>query len=79
MRYFADERRHLICVPYTRENLLAMADDLDIPRHWYHGGTYPHIDMPARQVIRILDDPRVTIVSPREIVMMARPDSGLLH
>lgn len=68
MTYLADRQRHLICVPRTRARLLAMADDLGIPRHWYHATPgQPHIDIPKRQIDRVLADPRVTIVSPRVI------------
>lgn len=68
VRYFADNARHLVCEPFSREGLLEMADDLDIPRAWYHPGRLPHIDIPKRQVDRILSDPRVTVVTPRDVL-----------
>jgi len=71
MLIYADRARHLVTVPYTREALLAAADRLSIPRHWYHAHTsHPHIDIPVRQSARILSDPRVVIVTSREIVRM---------
>lgn len=66
--YLADRQRHLVTSPRTRAALLAMADDLGIPRHWYHATPgQPHIDIPVRQIARVLADPRVTVVSPRDI------------
>ncbi len=73
-RYFADNARHLVAVPYSRDALLAMADDLDIPHHWFHSsnGRLAHIDIPKRLEAHILADPRVTIVSPRDIVAITK-------
>lgn len=68
MTYLADEQRHLVCSPRTRAALLAMAADLGIGPHWYHATPgQPHIDIPKRDVARVLADPRVTVVSPRQI------------
>ncbi len=72
-RYFADRSRHLVALPYTRDNLLAMADDLNIPRAWLHRHrTHEHIDIPVRSQHRILSDPRVTIVIPQMILAITR-------
>lgn len=39
--------RHLVCVPYSVENLHAMADALGIKRCWFHAdASYPHYDIP---------------------------------
>lgn len=72
LRYLADRMRHLVCEPYSREGLLAMADDLGIGRHWLHGGRLAHIDIPQRDVARILRDSRVAVVSPREVLAVVR-------
>ena len=71
-RYYADLDRHLVCVPYSRANLLAMADDLGIPRHWLHGGRLAHIDIPARSVVLVTTDPRVAIIPTRELLAIAQ-------
>ena len=34
--YVTDGKRHLVCIPYSTENLHAMATDLGIGRHWFH-------------------------------------------
>jgi hypothetical protein len=72
-RYVADRRRHLWTAG-GRDSLLAMADDLDIPRHWLHrGGVLEHVDIPVLQVTRVLADPRVRVVSsPRELLRVAK-------
>lgn len=72
MRYLADRRRHLVCEPYSREGLLAMADDLGIGRWWLHGGRLAHIDIPQRDMLRIMRDPRVEVVGPREVLAVVR-------
>lgn len=66
MIYLYDRMRHLVCVPYSITNLHAMADDLQIGRHWFHSGTMPHYDIPKRDVLRI--QRLATLVDPREIV-----------
>ena len=47
--------RHLICEPYSTENLHKMAIDLNIKKCWYHGGLFPHYDIPKRRVKEITD------------------------
>lgn len=55
--YYYDNQRHLVCVPYTEENLHVMAEALEIDRRWFHrGGTsseYAHYDIPARRIKEI--------------------------
>ena len=51
--YICDESRHLICIPYSVENLHQMAEDLEIKRHWFHPGKFPHYDIPKKRVIEI--------------------------
>lgn len=54
MKYVCDNGRHLICVPYSIENLHAMAKDLNIKRCWYHSGSnYPHYDIPKKRIAEI--------------------------
>lgn len=72
-RYLCDDRRHLICVPYSIDGLHAMARDLGIPRHWFHGGPWAHYDIPKRRISEITA--RCETVSPREIVRVIRSAS----
>lgn len=53
MKYYCDDARHLICVPYSIENLHNMANDLDIKRCWFHKGNYPHYDIPKKRITEI--------------------------
>lgn len=56
MKFYCDDMRHLICVPYSVENLHLMAAELGIKRCWFHnggGGRFPHYDIPKRRVAEI--------------------------
>lgn len=72
LELYADQDRHLVCVPYSRTNLRRAAAMLNIGEHWLHGGTFPHVDIPVRQVARVLADPRVTTVSSRRILAIIK-------
>ncbi len=67
MKYYTDGCRHLVCVPYSRENLHAMADDLGIKRGWFHRD---HYDVPKRRTSEI--EARCDIVSSKEIVRIIK-------
>ena len=53
MLYLTDGKRHLVCLPYSEEDLHKMADDLGIGRHWFHRGKYPHYDIPKKRIDEI--------------------------
>ena len=61
--YFTDINRHLVCVPYSRDNLHKMADELGIKRCWFHKD---HYDVPKKLVVHVRD--RSIFVSPRKIL-----------
>jgi len=65
MEYFCDNSRHLVCVPYSIENLHKMADDLGIKRAWFHKD---HYDIPKKRIDEIKS--KCTIVSSKEIVLI---------
>ena len=68
MEYLCDkEGRHLICVPYSIENLHKMAEDLNIKRCWFHKN---HYDIPKRRIEEISN--KCKIVSTREIVKIIK-------
>lgn len=71
MIYYCDENRHLICVPYSIENLHKMADDLKIKRCWFHNkrGKY-HYDIPKKRVYEISN--KCVIVSTKEILSIIK-------
>lgn len=63
MIYYCDNKRHLVCVPYSIENLHNMAQDLNIKRCWFHKD---HYDIPKKRISEIKD--KCKIVSSKEIV-----------
>jgi len=71
LRYFCDEDRHLVCFPYSVENLHQMARDLQIKRCWYHSSShFPHYDIPKRRIAEITA--RCTLVSARDILSIIK-------
>ena len=67
MEYICDRKRHLICKPYSIENLHKMADELNIGRHWFHKN---HYDIPKNRIDEITAKCRV--VSSKEIVRIIK-------
>lgn len=67
MKYITDGKRHLVCDPYSIENLHTMAADLGIGRHWFHKN---HYDIPKLRTAEI--EAQCTLVSSKEIVKLIR-------
>ncbi len=63
MIYYTDGKRHLVCEPYSIENLHKMADELNIEKCWFHKD---HYDIPKRRIEEI--ENKCIIVSPKRIV-----------
>jgi len=61
MEYYCDVMRHLVCKPYSVENLHKMARELGIKRCWFHKD---HYDIPKRRIDEI--QAKCTLVSPVE-------------
>lgn len=70
MKFYHDGKRHLVCVPYSVENLHKMANFLGISRHWYHGGKFPHYDVPKKMLDLI--NKKCIIVKSKDIVRIIR-------
>ena len=52
--FYSDDQRHLVCVPFSVENLHAMAKELGIKRCWFHNSSSgPHYDIPKRRIAEI--------------------------
>lgn len=66
VEYFSDTQRHLICWPYSIENLHQMATALQINRCWFHPGRHAHYDLPKRRIAEIAV--KTHVVSTREIL-----------
>lgn len=62
MVYYYDTMRHLVCIPYSVENLHKMAEDLNIKRCWFHKN---HYDIPKKRIEEIKQ--KAKLVSSREI------------
>lgn len=77
MTYYCDNKRHLVCVPYSVENLHKMADDLEIKRCWFHSGDKPHYDIPKKRIQEIRA--KCTVVSPTDIVKIINGSMVLKH
>ncbi len=63
MKYLTDRKRHLICLPYSIENLHKMADELELNKCWFHKN---HYDIPKKRVTEI--EALCEIITTREIV-----------
>ena len=67
MIYICDTQRHLICQPYSIENLHRMAKDLGINKCWFHKN---HYDIPKKRINEISE--KCQIVSSKEIVLIIK-------
>lgn len=65
LKFYTDGKRHLVCVPYSVENLHLMANQLGIKRCWYHAGR-GHYDIPKKKLTEI--ENQCIMVSSKEIV-----------
>lgn len=70
LRFFSDNGRHLVCYPFSVENLHAMAAELQLKRAWFHAGRHPHYDIPKRRIKEIAS--RTEVVSGRTILAIAK-------
>jgi hypothetical protein len=76
MEYFCDDKRHLVCKPYTIANLHRMAESLGIKRAWYHSSArWKHYDIPKRREDEIRA--RCTVVSTREILKIIKGEDNV--
>lgn len=66
MKYYCDDMRHLVCFPYSIENLHIMARKLNIKRCWFHSGRLAHYDIPKRRIAEIKE--KCEVVSSRTIL-----------
>ena len=73
MKYYCDNNRHLVCIPYSIENLHKMAEELGIPRCWFHKN---HYDIPKKRIAEIKNN--CIFVSSKEIVRIIKNDSSYL-
>ncbi len=67
MKFVCDNSRHLICIPYSIENLHKMAKELNIHECWFHKN---HYDIPKTRIKEI--QAKCTIVSSKDIVKIIK-------
>lgn len=72
MIYYCDNMRHLICVPYTVENLHKMAIEFNINPCWYHTSRWPHYDIPKRRIKEIQS--KCVVVNSRELLQIMKDE-----
>ncbi len=72
LTYYCDDSRHLVCVPFSIENLHIMAGDLNIKRCWFHKN---HYDIPKKRIDEIKN--KCIIVSSKEIVYIIKTNGGV--
>lgn len=77
MKYLTDGARHLICSPYSLDNLHEMAIQLGIKRCWYHDGNHPHYDLPKKRIEEI--EAQCEIITSQELVKIIKEYIGNLH
>ena len=72
LKFYSDgEGRHLVCVPYTVENLHRMAQELGIKRCWFHNSPIaPHYDIPKRRVAEVAG--KTTVVPTKTILAITK-------
>jgi hypothetical protein len=71
LEYVCDDSRHLVCVPFSIENLHRMAGELNICKCWYHASSnHPHYDIPNRRVAEITA--RCRVVTSFELLAICR-------
>ncbi len=67
MKFVCDKSRHLVCIPYSVENLHKMAVELNINRCWFHKN---HYDIPKQRIKEIMT--KCEVVSSKKIIEIIR-------
>jgi len=67
MKYYCDNKRHLICIPYSIENLHKMAIELNIMKWWFHKN---HYDIPKKRINEITK--KCKLISQKDIVRIIK-------
>jgi hypothetical protein len=75
LTFYCDDQRHLICVPYTIENLHRMATILGIKRCWFHNSPgHPHYDIPKRRIAEI--KAKCKVITARQLLQLIKEADG---
>lgn len=69
--FYTDGKRHLVCFPFSKENLFLMADELGIKHCWFHNSkTLMHFDIPKRRISEI--EQKCQMISSAELISIIR-------
>lgn len=69
--YYCDRNRHLICYPYSIQNLHTMAMELGIGGSWFHSkGWRSHYDIPKSRIEQVTS--LCVVVTTRELLMILK-------
>ncbi len=70
LTFYCDDKLHLVCLPYSIENLHIMATTLNIKKCWFHKN---HYDIPKKRIEEITL--QCDVVSSKEIVNIIKLSS----
>ena len=71
LKFYCDNSRHLVCIPYSIENLHIMAKELNIKKCWFHSSAkYKHYDIPKKRIHEIQS--KCNIVSEKDILKIIK-------
>lgn len=70
LKFYCDSKRHLVCKPYSIENLHKMATFLNIKRCWFHNSKHPHYDIPKKRINEITA--KAIVVSSKDILRIIK-------
>ncbi len=74
MIFYYDYMRHLVCIPYSIDNLHKMAIILNIKRCWFHKD---HYDIPKKRISEISS--KAIKVSPKEIFLIIKGNEKVIR
>lgn len=75
LKYYCDNARHLICTPYSVDNLHRMARDLEIKRCWFHAHPkHPHYDIPKKRIEEIQS--KCNLISSKKLIKIIQEENG---
>ena len=67
MLYICDNKRHLVCDPYSIKNLHLMAQKLNIKKCWFHKN---HYDIPKRRIEEITA--KCTLIDSKKLIKIIK-------
>ncbi len=73
LTFVCDQKRHLVCIPYSIENLHKMSEVLNIKKCWFHSKKgKSHYDIPKMRIEEITN--KCKVVSPKVVMGIINGD-----